>query len=87
MAAVRLPGSGKMMELKIGGTVSSTSSVHPTKETWLNIQTPSEILSNGTERTTMQDIQEMFDQLEQSPLDEEEEEEKAKREEQKHSTA
>lgn len=59
--AVRIPGGRTMAQLQIGGTVSSTSSVHPTKETWLNIQNSSQISSNNTtERPTMSDLQDMF---------------------------
>ena len=59
--AVRIPGGRTMTQLQIGGTVSSTSSVHPTKETWLNIQNSSQTSSNNTtERPTMSDLQDMF---------------------------
>ena len=57
---VRVPGGKSMMQLQIGGTVSSTSSVHPTKETWLNIQNSSQISNNAIERPTMSDLQDMF---------------------------
>ena len=73
MTALTVPGAGKILELKIGGTVSSTSSVHPTKETWLNIQPSSSRAapSNPTEKTTMGDIQEMFHRQEESQSDKE----------------
>lgn len=64
LRAVRLPGGKSMMQLQIGGTVSSTSSVHPTKETWLNIQNSSQISNNTTERPTMTDLQDMFTPIE-----------------------
>lgn len=61
LRAVRVPGERNMRQLQLGGTVSSTSSVHPTKETWLNIQNSSQFPSNNaTERPTMTDLQDMF---------------------------
>ena len=61
LRAVRVPGERNVMRLQLGSTVSSTSSVHPTKETWLNIQSSLETASpNATERPTMRDLQDMF---------------------------
>ncbi len=62
LRAVRVPGERNVTQLQLGGTVSSTSSVHPTKETWLNIQNSSQMSSNNntTDRPTMEDLQNMF---------------------------
>ncbi|XP_028401578.1 uncharacterized protein LOC114524633 [Dendronephthya gigantea] len=63
---VRIPGGKTMLQLQIGGTISSTSSVHPTRETWLNIQDSMSTNDNHTVRTTMGDLQEMFSAARQS---------------------
>ena len=69
LRAVRAPGQRSLFQLQIGGTVSSTSSVHPTKETWLNIQNSSQLsLDSATERPTMRDLQERFAEV---PISEE----------------
>ena len=66
---VRIPGGKTMLKLQVGGTVSSTSSVHPTRETWLNIQNSSRMSTDNshTDRTTMRDLQEMFTEAQESP--------------------
>lgn len=73
MTALTVPGAGQILQLKIGGTVSSTSSVHPTRETWLNIQPSNSRAApfNRTEKTTMGDIQEMFNRQQESQSDKE----------------
>ena len=71
LRAVRVPGERNIVQLQLGGTVSSTSSVHPTKETWLNIQNSLQTApTSATERPTMRDLQDMFAPAQVEPQEE-----------------